>query len=136
MTPLVVVGTLVAPVEVRLMRVEPTSGPATMGTMSVVKINAIRVPEGMGPELEKRFAERARSVEQMPGFEAFELLRPTAGEDRYFVYTRWDSEESFQGWVNSQAFQHGHARAQSADGKPVASGADLLSFEVVQRLTA
>lgn len=108
--------------------------PANMGTMSVVKINAIRVPEGMGPELEKRFAERARSVEQMPGFEAFELLRPTAGEERYFVYTRWDSEESFQAWVNSQSFQHGHARAQSADGKPVASGADLLSFEVVQRI--
>ena len=85
--------------------------------MSVVKINAIRVPDGMGPELEKRFAERARSVEQMPGFEAFELLRPTAGEERYFVYTRWDSEESFQNWVNSQQFQHGHARAQSADGK-------------------
>ena len=105
-------------------------------SMSVVKINAIRVPEGMGPELEKRFAERARSVEQMPGFEGFELLRPTAGEERYFVYTRWDSEESFQNWVNSQSFQHGHARAQSADGKPVAAGADLLSFEVVQRISA
>lgn len=104
--------------------------------MSVVKINAIRVPEGMGPELERRFAERARHVEQMPGFEEFELLRPTAGEERYFVYTRWDSEESFQNWVNSQAFQHGHAKAESADGRPVAHGADLLSFEVVQRISA
>ena len=104
--------------------------------MSVVKINAIRVPEGMGPELERRFAERARSVEQMPGFEAFELLRPVSGDDRYFVYTRWDSEDSFRNWVKSQEFQHGHARAQSADGKPVASGADLLSFEVVQRIPA
>lgn len=105
-----------------------------MATMSVVKINAIKVPAGMGPELEKRFAERARSVEQMPGFEAFELLRPTAGEDRYFVYTRWDSEASFQAWVESPAFRHGHARAESADGRPVAQGADLLSFEVVQRI--
>jgi heme-degrading monooxygenase HmoA len=105
-----------------------------MSSMSVVKINAIRVPEGMGPELEQRFAQRARHVEQMPGFEGFELLRPTAGEDRYFVYTRWDSEESFQAWVNSMAFQHGHAKAESADGRPVAHGADLLSFEVVQRV--
>ena len=112
------------------------SGTCEHEAMSVVKINAIRVPEGMGPELEKRFAERARSVEQMPGFEAFELLRPTAGEERYFVYTRWDSEESFQNWVSSQEFRHGHARAESADGKPVAAGADLLSFEVVQRITA
>ena len=72
-----------------------------MGTMSVVKINAIAVPEGMGPELEQRFAARARSVEQMPRFEDFQLLRPVEGEDRYFVYTRWDSEESFQTWVET-----------------------------------
>ena len=60
--------------------------------MSVVKINAIAVPEGAGAELEARFAARARSVEQMPGFEEFQLLRPVEGESRYFVYTRWDSE--------------------------------------------
>ena len=99
--------------------------------MSVVKINAIAVPEGAGAELEARFAARARSVEQMPGFEEFQLLRPVEGETRYFVYTRWDSEESFQAWVNSQAFQHGHARAESSDGKPVATGSHLLAFEVV-----
>ena len=104
--------------------------------MSVVKINAIAVPPGAGPELEKRFAARARSVEQMPGFEDFQLLRPVEGEERYFVYTRWDSEESFQSWVNSQAFQHGHARAESSDGKPVSTGAHLLAFEVVQHVTA
>jgi heme-degrading monooxygenase HmoA len=102
--------------------------------VSVVKINAIAVPEGGGPELEKRFAARAGSVEQMPGFEEFQLLRPTEGEERYFVYTRWDSEESFQGWVNSQAFAHGHARAESSDGKPVSTGAHLLGFEVVQQV--
>ena len=49
--------------------------------MSVVKINAIAVPEGAGAELEARFAARARSVEQMPGFEDFQLLRPVEGED-------------------------------------------------------
>ena len=79
--------------------------------MSVVKINAIAVGEGKGEELEKRFAQRAGEVDNQPGFEGFELLRPVEGEDRYFIYTRWDSEESFQAWVNSQAFQHGHRQA-------------------------
>jgi heme-degrading monooxygenase HmoA len=102
--------------------------------VSVVKINAISVPEGAGPELEARFAARARSVEQMPGFEEFQLLRPVEGENRYFVYTRWDSEASFQNWVQSQAFSHGHAKAESADGKPVSTGAHLLAFEVVQHV--
>ncbi len=97
--------------------------------MSVVKINAISVPEGMGPQLEQRFAARAKMVETMPGFEGFELLRPVSGESRYFVYTRWADEESFQGWASSQAFGQGHAKPEG--DRPVAQGADLLAFEVV-----
>lgn len=55
--------------------------------MSVVKINAIEVPQGAGPELEQRFAARKHSVDSEPGFEGFQLLRPVAGENRYFVVT-------------------------------------------------
>ena len=103
--------------------------------MSVVKINAIEVPEGMGDKLEERFAARAGEVENMPGFEGFELLRPTGEEKRYFVYTRWDSEESFQAWVQSSAFTRGHAQAAADRGeKPVAHGSALLEFEVVQKV--
>ncbi len=118
--------------------------------MSVVKINAIEVPEGMGPELEKRFAARARIVESMDGFEGFELLRPVAGETRYFVYTRWADEASFQAWIGSEGFRHGHAgggaqaagaggpagaahsEASPAGQRPVGAGATLLEFDVVE----
>lgn len=96
--------------------------------MSVVKINAIEVPEGMGPEIEKRFADRAKEVDGMPGFEGFQLLRPTGGEKRYFVVTQWRSEEDFMAWVKSPAFQHGHA---AANARPVATHSEILSFEVV-----
>ena len=75
-----------------------------MDRMSVVKINAISIPEGMGPQLEGRFAGRAKMVEQFEGFEDFQLLRPVEGETRYFVYTRWETEEHFQVWLNSQEF--------------------------------
>ena len=101
--------------------------------MSVVKINAIVVPPGRGPELEERFARRASEVEQMPGFLSFELLRPVSGEERYFVYTRWESEEAFRAWVESPSFTRGHAQAVRDRGEsPVASGSHLLEFEVVQ----
>lgn len=106
--------------------------------MSVVKINAIEVPPGKGAELEARFAARAGLVDQEPGFEEFMLLRPVAGDDRYFVVTRWESEEAFQSWRNGQSFQHQH-RDTHADGgvgeakpqQPVSTGASLLEFEVV-----
>ncbi|MDP3894073.1 antibiotic biosynthesis monooxygenase [Nocardioides sp.] len=95
--------------------------------MSVVKINAINVPPQAGPELERRFAARAGTVEGSPGFLGFQLLRPTAGEERYFVVTHWADEESFAAWRDGDA-RAAHAGEQ---GKPVAKGADLLEFEVV-----
>jgi heme-degrading monooxygenase HmoA len=96
--------------------------------MAVVKINAIEVPDGGGPELERRFAARQGAVEKAPGFLGFELLRPTGGDNRYFVYTRWESEEAFQAWSGGPA-REAHAGERS---RPVASGASLLEFEVVQ----
>ncbi|MCS7478777.1 antibiotic biosynthesis monooxygenase family protein [Umezawaea endophytica] len=95
--------------------------------MAVVKINAIKVPEGAGPELEKRFAARLGTVDSSPGFLGFELLRPVAGDDRYFVYTKWETDEDFENWKNGGA-REAHAGERA---KPVASGADLLEFEVV-----
>ncbi|GAB2716764.1 antibiotic biosynthesis monooxygenase family protein [Nocardia thraciensis] len=95
--------------------------------MAVVKINAIEIPEGAGPELEKRFAARAHAVENSPGFLGFQLLRPVAGDERYFVVTQWDSEESFAAWRDGPARQ-AHA---GQTRKPVSSGASLLEFEVV-----
>ena len=98
--------------------------------MSVVRINAITVPRERAEELEARFAARAGEVSSSPGFEAFELLRPTDDRDIYLVYTRWRSEDDFNAWVNSAAFQHGH-RAHDTRG-PVSSHSDLWSFDVVQ----
>ena len=96
--------------------------------MAVVKINAIEVPEGGGPELERRFANRLHAVDSTPGFLGFELLRPVSGEDRYFVYTRWESEEAFQAWSAGPAKEaHSGVRAT-----PVSTGSSLLEFEVVQ----
>ncbi|GAA2336843.1 mycobilin-forming heme oxygenase MhuD [Saccharopolyspora halophila] len=96
--------------------------------MAVVKINAIEVPEGSGPELEKRFAARHGSVDSAPGFLGFELLRPVKGDDRYFVYTRWESEEAFQAWASGPAKEAHAGEAKN----PVASGSSLLEFELVQ----
>lgn len=108
--------------------------------MSIIKINAITVPEGKGEELEKRFAARQHAVDNAPGFEGFELLRPVKGDDRYFVVTRWADEESYANWRDSdphtrkpsEGDEHHPQPGEHPGGrKPVATGADLLEFEVV-----
>ena len=83
--------------------------------MAVVKINAIKVPEGNGEELERRFAARGESIKETPGFLGYELLRPTAGE-------------AFVAWRDGGAAAAAHAGERK---QPVSSGADLMEFEVV-----
>ena len=95
--------------------------------MSVVKINAISVPPQAGAELERRFADRAGYVKDSPGFLGFQLLRPTAGEERYFVVTHWEDEESFVAWRDGDA----RSAHKGQHGKPVASGTQLMEFDVV-----
>lgn len=125
--------------------------------MSIVQINLLTVPEGMGPELEQRFANRKRAVDGTPGFEGFDLLRPSSGDnDRYMVLTRWESQEAFENWLNSRDFQQGHgssgggqasdeekqahaderrAEASQRDGaegrRPAATDSELWGFDVV-----
>lgn len=103
--------------------------------MAVVKINAIDVPPGAGEELEQRFAARAGAVENSPGFLGFELLRPVAGESRYFVYTRWETEEDYQAWAQGPARSAHAGDAGAAARRPVSTGATLLEFEVVQQVS-
>ena len=106
-----------------------------MGTMSIVKINVLTVPEDQRETLEKRFAARAGAVDGSDGFEWFELLRPVEGTDTYLVYTRWRAEEDFQNWMSGRG-QGAHRGGESAGGdrpKPASTDSTLWSFEVVQQ---
>ena len=95
--------------------------------MAVVKINAIEVPEGAGTELEKRFAHRMGAVDGSPGFISFQMLRPVSGDNRYFVMTHWEDDESFQNWMSGSGMA-AHAGERS---RPVGTGSSVLEFEVV-----
>jgi heme-degrading monooxygenase HmoA len=101
--------------------------------VTVIKINAITVPEGSDDELGRRFASRAGAVDNQEGFEGFELLRPTDGRTTWLVITRWRDEESFKAWVESPAFSHGHQgtdKPHPQTGGPVSVSSELWSYEV------
>ncbi len=99
--------------------------------MSVVRINAIDVEPAQGDELARRFAGRAGAVDKAPGFEGFELLRPTDGRTTWLVVTRWRDEDSFNNWLGSPSFAHGHrgAAGDAGGGAPVATHSELWNYE-------
>jgi heme oxygenase (mycobilin-producing) len=105
-----------------------------IGNMTVIKINAITVPADSGDELAKRFAARAGAVDNQDGFEGFELFKPTDERTTWLVVTRWRDEDSFQAWLNSPAFGHGHRSAAERSGgeapPPVGISSELWSYEI------
>ena len=102
--------------------------------MTVIKINAITVPADSGDELARRFAARAGAVDNADGFEGFELLRPADDRTTWLVVTRWRDDDSFQAWVRSPAFAHGHRSAAERAGgetpRPVGVSSELWSYTI------
>ena len=102
--------------------------------MTIIKINAITVPADNGGELARRFAARAGAVDNQAGFEGFELFKPTDERNTWLVITRWADDESFQAWVSSAAFGHGHRseaeRAGQETAPHVGMSSELWSYEI------
>lgn len=74
-----------------------------------VVMNNIPVAEEGRPVFEDRFKKRKQSVEAMPGFYAFRLLRPVRGET-YVVLTQWASAKDFENWKESDVFSEAHKK--------------------------
>ena len=97
-------------------------------------MNAVDVPRERAAEFEERFAKRAGRVQDSPGFEAFELLKPADDGTRYVVYTRWSSKDAFDALISSQDFAAGHT--QHAQQGPVSTRSETWMFELLEGVYA
>lgn len=75
-----------------------------------VSTNRLQVSKGHGTALEERFKPRG-GVEQRPGYVDFELWKVSKDGDidEYLVVTRWESEEAFTAWTQSDSFRQAHS---------------------------
>ena len=73
--------------------------------------NRIYVSLEYAEAFEKVFRERAKLVDQMPGFISNQVLRPVNEGDPYVVFTIWNSREAFMNWIRSEEFIKGHAQS-------------------------
>src|SRR5699024_8959106 len=101
-------------------------------SVSIVVINALSVPAGQENELEKRFAARNPAVDKSTGCDGFQLLRPSGENNQGFVYTQWASREDFENWRSSRDSSAAHASEDGTPRQPVATGAELLEFDIVE----
>lgn len=98
----------------------------------VTVMNVVHVKEERREAFERTFLERESHVHRAEGFVGFELLRRDR-DGEYVVLSRWESDEAFRAWVNSDLFKASH---QHANGE-LAHSSEVRHYEVIdQRVPA
>ncbi len=75
-----------------------------------VFISHLTVPEEDHEGLERHFRNRARLVDDFPGFLYLLLLRPISGEATHTFVTAWRSREDFRRYMKSEEHRISHSR--------------------------
>ncbi|WP_392455722.1 antibiotic biosynthesis monooxygenase family protein [Chryseomicrobium aureum] len=78
-------------------------------------LNNIPVTEAGRPVFEQRFMNRARAIEDEPGFIAIRVMRPM-DSNTYIILTEWEDEKNFKDWQSSQAYSKAHAKRGTDEG--------------------
>jgi heme-degrading monooxygenase HmoA len=98
----------------------------------ITVMNRIAVHPEYAEQFEERFLNRARMVDEMPGFVSNQVLRPVAPGDPYIVLTVWESREQFDAWTHSDAFVQGHARSGTLPKEAFSGPNKLELHEMIQ----
>lgn len=96
-----------------------------------IVMNVVKVDEDKRDAFEQQFLTRESHVHKAPGFAGFELLRRDR-DGEYVVLSRWESEEAFLGWLNSDLFKLSH---QHADGQ-LAHSSEVRNYDVIDARVA
>jgi heme-degrading monooxygenase HmoA len=77
-----------------------------------IAMNQFRVKPDKLAEFEQAWRERESFLAEVPGFEAFHLLKgPLDGDAQlYASHTTWESEAAFLAWTQSEAFRKAHSQ--------------------------
>lgn len=68
------------------------------------------MPDKDHPVLERHFRDRARLVDDLPGFLYLQLLKPQGGDDTHTFVTAWEDRDSFRACMKSKEHATSHSR--------------------------
>jgi heme-degrading monooxygenase HmoA len=99
-----------------------------------IAMNRFKVAAGFEAEFEDVWKNRDSSLNTVPGFVEFRLLRGKAfPEEDYTLFsshTIWSSEADFQAWTKSESFREAHKNAAGNrhlyKGPPVFEGFNVV----------
>lgn len=87
-----------------------------------VVFNELHVPKEGRENVANRFSESAEKMRNIPGCLDFMFLNPEDDAEYQIVFTKWESKEAYEAWVNSDAFKAAHReRRANLEKSPTSS---------------
>ena len=87
-----------------------------------ITMNRFKINSGFESGFEAVWQSRNSSLDSVPGYHSFKLLREASinndsGDSTlYSTLTLWEDEKSFRDWTKSENFRQAHANAGAAKG--------------------
>ncbi len=97
-----------------------------------VVMNELNIPKEMKGKMIERFGGSAENMKQVPGCLEFMFLDNEKEDGKEIVFTKWDSKESYEAWVNSDSFKKAHG-GQRGGGENQPSNNELNAYKVVHK---
>ena len=83
-----------------------------------IAMNRFRIAPGHEQDFEDLWKNRQSYLDEVSGFREFSLLKGPADDNStlYASHSIWDSQQAFEDWTNSEAFQKAHGQARAPEG--------------------
>lgn len=100
--------------------------------MPYIAMNNFQVAADQATQFEERWRRRRSLLQDVPGFESFQLLRGDEkdGVVHYMSHSTWASKQAFIDWTQSDSFVQAH-RGEPLPKGMVQGPPQLACFEVV-----
>ena len=87
-----------------------------------IAMNRFKINPGFEQGFEEIWLSRNSTLDTVPGYHSFKLLRETSVNDTeqphtlYSTLTIWENEGAFRNWTKSENFRQAHANAGAVKG--------------------
>ncbi len=83
-----------------------------------IAMNRFRIAKGRESDFEELWRKRDSSLDEVPGFREFHLLKGPSDDEAtlYASHTVWECRADFDAWTESESFRKAHANARAPKG--------------------
>lgn len=100
-----------------------------------VVMNELHIPKQAKAHMIERFGRSAENMKKVPGCLEYLFLNNENEDGKLVVYTKWDTKESYEAWVHSDAFKNAHQEKRESKEKSPGSS-ELNTYTVVYEMNA